>query len=700
MSISFPQSPQVRQAVCIAVLMMAWQVAAKTARDSLFWAVFRPESLLAVVGAAAVCSILLAYGSSVVLRRIGPSRVIPFGFFLSATVHLVQWILLPVWQKPVTVFIYLYVVSFGPVLLTGFWALANECFDSREARRHFGQIGAFGTLGAIAGGLLAERVATLVSGPAILILMAVLQVLAGIGLLRFASSIPPTGQEESPSFPEIISTAPYLAGLAAFVLLTSMSAASLDYLYRAGAVVRFGQGQALVRFFSFFNAITSGLTFLLQAGLSPLWLRRFGPGGTVAALPVAVAGASVASVVLPGPISVILSRSLEQMLRGSLFRSGYELFYLPMPSAEKRAAKPVIDIGVDRMGEGLASGAIKLMLLTLPAERFAPVLLISSASLSAIAAWLAIRLDRSYVMVLERGLANQALHIELEDVQDALTRTVLLESATGTTFATGSGGPARIVGVELQGNDPVLFRLSGLRDSDARRVRKAIAETGKWEPVIVAQMIDLLARDDVAKSANEALRAYLPMASGQLADRLADTATDPKIRRRIPRLLASSSNPLAWDALFRQLSGGEFEIRYRCGRALAEVAERHPEFRPPTDAVFLAVQRELASHSIAAASGEAARQRMSHMANLLGLVLPPQSVHLAFRALQTSDAKLRATAIEYLDSVLPLGLRRQMAAQFDVPLKPASPIPVHSDVLKNLVAELGSDIRLPESQDD
>ena len=95
----------------VAVLMMAWQVAAKTARDSLFLAVFRPESLLTVVGAAAVCSIVLAYASSVVMRRVGPSRVIPLGFFLSAAVHLVQWVLLPVWQRPVTVFIYIYVVS-------------------------------------------------------------------------------------------------------------------------------------------------------------------------------------------------------------------------------------------------------------------------------------------------------------------------------------------------------------------------------------------------------------------------------------------------------------------------------------------------------------------------------------------------------------------------------------------------------------
>jgi HEAT repeat protein len=173
-------------------------------------------------------------------------------------------------------------------------------------------------------------------------------------------------------------------------------------------------------------------------------------------------------------------------------------------------------------------------------------------------------------------------------------------------------------------------------------------------------MIDLLGRDDVARHANEALRAYQTLVVGQLIDRLADSSADAKIRKRVPRLLASSKNPLAWEALFRQLADHDFEIRYRCGRALAEIGERHPEFRPPAEAIFRVVERELSEGDT--------KHRYAQMSNLIGLVLPPQSVHLAFRALQTDDTKLRATAIEYLDSVLPHGLRHKMAAQFDVPV--------------------------------
>jgi hypothetical protein len=697
--------------VLVAVLMMAWYVAAKTARDSLFLGVFPKEDLPAAVGAGAAFSILMAYGSSLILRRMGPSRVIPLGFFLSAVVHLIQWILLPQMPRPISAFVYVYVVAFGPVLLSGFWTLANESFDSREARRHFGHIAACGTVGAIIGGLLAERVAVLSSTSDILLLMAALQVVAGIALVRFVGSATIVPEEEPHSFPEIISSAPYLAGLAAFVLLTSMSAAALDYLFKAGAVTQFGRGLNLTRFFSLFNAVTAGLTFVLQAGLSPLWLRRFGPGGTVGALPSAVTVVSVASMVLPNPLLVTLARAVEQLLRGSLFRSGYELFYTPMPTAEKRAIKPVIDIGVDRLGEGLASGAIKLLLLTLPAGRFASVVLLGTAATSAIAAWLAFRLDRSYVMVLERGLADHAVQIEIEDTQDALTRSVVMDSSSVTVLGMASGITTGVVSTPLVANDPVLLRLAGLRSAEASRVRKAIAQPGKWEPVIVAQMIELLARDDVARYANEALRAYLPSAAGQLADRLADPSTDAKIRRRIPRLLATSKNPLAWDALFRQLADASFEIRYRCGRALAEIGERHPEFHPAAEVIFLAVGRELADQTPAAGPDEHSKHRLSHLANLLGLVLPPQSVHLAFRALQTDDPNLRATAIEYLDSVLPHALRRQIAALFDVPQHPVRDVGVPAEQALSTLIEampsiqarldkLGVDLHPPPSHDD
>src|ERR1700736_56847 len=137
--------------------MMAWQVAAKNIRDSVVLFSFPATALPAMVGAASGGSILLAVLSARLLRRFGPFRLIPAGYLLSAALHLVERLLLPRFTRAVSVLVYLHVLSLGAVLLSGFWALANEHFDPRQARKRFGRIAGYGTLGGLAGGLPAER---------------------------------------------------------------------------------------------------------------------------------------------------------------------------------------------------------------------------------------------------------------------------------------------------------------------------------------------------------------------------------------------------------------------------------------------------------------------------------------------------------------------------------------------------------------
>src|SRR5215831_12417935 len=166
----------VRNAAIAAALMMAWQVAAKTIRDSLFLSTFDPKDLPAMAFSAAVSAVLLAVVSAKLLHRFGPFRVIPAAYLFSLGLHAAEWLLLPQYPGPVSVVIYLHVAALGPVLLSGFWALANESFDPLEARRVFGRIAAYGTLGAVAGGLIVGEIASLFSNTSVLLLLVVLQV--------------------------------------------------------------------------------------------------------------------------------------------------------------------------------------------------------------------------------------------------------------------------------------------------------------------------------------------------------------------------------------------------------------------------------------------------------------------------------------------------------------------------------------------
>jgi len=114
------------------------------------------------------------------------------------------------------------------------------------------------------------------------------------------------------------------------------------------------------------------------------------------------------------------------------------------------------------------------------------------------------------------------------------------------------------------------------------------------------------------------------------------------------------------------------------------------------------VSRELSSHRSSSVSASSVRTSssgsqtqnrppdqasllMNHISNLLALVLPPQSIGLAFRALLTDDPKLRATALEYLDSVLPESLRDQIAAQFERAPHTARAAPKSDEALSHLM---------------
>ncbi len=430
------------------------------------------------------------------------------------------------------------------------------------------------------------------------------------------------------------------------------------------------------------------ITFGVQVGGSKMWLKRFGPGKTVATLPAAVAGASLATMFAPGLIALTVGRGIELLLRGSLYRAGYELFYTPMPPSQKRSVKGIIDIGAERLGDGLAGASIKLLTM-LPGS--SSVILGLTAVLSAVGAWLAFGLDRAYVKVLEKGLANSTIALRPEEIEDHVTQTVFLRTSYTVAkprLESEAARPSIIAATPIL-NDPALQRLAELRCGDPARIVRALQSTVELQPVVVPQVIELLDRDDVAHTAYQALTKAGGRIAGQLVDALDSETTSYNIRKRIPKVLASCQNQAAWEGLMAHLADEQFDVRVRCARALERILAKKPEFRPQPSAIFDVVQRELSTTERLSRSNkqggvqidevlkDRAAKSIAHIFTLLGLVLPPQPLRLAFRALRAEDRKLHGVALEYLDSVLPRALREQLAAYFERSL--AAPKGVHKE---------------------
>ncbi|MEN6604264.1 MAG: hypothetical protein ABFD86_17775, partial [Bryobacteraceae bacterium] len=595
--------------------------------------------------------------------------------------------------KLAAVLVYLHLVAFGAVLLSGFWSLANELLDPHTAKQRFGQIAGAGTMGGILGGLAAERVAAWFDTSSVLLWLALLHFLGAAALVamrrlaktqRIKGAAAPHEGREGPAR-EAFAKAPYLFSLAALVLIGTTTAAAVDWVFKSQAAAHCGRGEPLMRFLALFHTSVAVITFLVQTFATRFSLERFGLGRTVGILP--------ASVVLGGlgalfskvfPVLTAV-RGTEYVMRGSLFRSGYELFYTPIPVSEKRAAKSIIDVGADRLGDALGGGIAQAFLF-LGAETADNRILLTITGLACIGVFLALRLDRGYVQALEQSLMHRAVELDMDEVQDTTTRTVLL---SGTGAVRKVPAPERVaepVRAPLP-LEPLLQKLADLRSGKPERVRAVLLSMDHPDPLLTQQVVTLLGWDEATKLARAVLVRSAVRACGQLVDNLLNQQQDFAVRRRLPAVLVHAEDQRAVDGLMLGLGDPRFEVRFQCGRALATLIQRHPELKIAREAVFEVVDREL-SVNRSVWSGhrlldtrdaseetqfldEVLRERadasLEHVFTLLGLVLPRDPLKVVFRSLHTDDRSLRGLALEYLDTVLPDNIRGKLAQIVEEP---------------------------------
>src|SRR5262245_21852752 len=394
-------------AMLCAGVVTAQLVSGKATRDALFLASLDFTTLPAMLIASSLVSILLVAANSRASQWIRPAILVPASSVASGVLFLIDWMLAARVPSLAAVLVYVHISAAGPLLASGFWLTASERFDPRTARKRFGQFAGAGTIGGLVSALLAERVATWCGIASMLPFLAAFNFIGAWLVRRVAgsadTSASPAPFEESRRTTQtsrsglrVLREAPYLQHLAALVLLGTISAALVDYLFKAQAVATFGRGENLLRFFALYYAGTSLITFVLQTCSSRFALDRFGLALTASTPSLALLAGSAGSLFAPALGNVMAARGGEAIFRGSLFRAGYELFYTPIPPAEKRAAKSIIDVAIDRLGEAVGGGLIRLALLAAPAAHSSVILSIGMVC-SAVAVLAASRLNRGYI---------------------------------------------------------------------------------------------------------------------------------------------------------------------------------------------------------------------------------------------------------------------------------------------------------------
>jgi AAA family ATP:ADP antiporter len=688
-------------AAAASAAMIAFQVAGKATRDALFLSSYPIRMLPSMVIASAVLSVLAMFWAVRRMSVHGPWRFIPALFAASTVLLLAEWALVGPFRGLAAVLVYLHFTVLGALLISGFWSMVNERFDPRTAKRQIGRIGAAGTIGGLVGGLLAERMASMFTMDLMLPLLALLHLLATIAVRRLRATQPPRTLLPSPQAPASILTGlrlmtgmPYLRNLILLVILTTVSEGLLDFVFKGRAALQYGTGEQLLRLFAVFYTGVSLLTFMVQSSFGRVVIERLGLAGAVGTLPAAVGVTGLGAIFFPGLPTAALSRGTEAVFHNSLFRSGYELLFTPIPRDEKRATKTMVDVGAVRLGDIIGGGIVQASLLILPRQALG--MLLGIAVFLALAALLTSRsLQQGYRQALEKSLIFHGLELDVGSLSETMEHPSVYETVSNIdlrrlrendsldiTRAWSRGRPADAASSAPLPNpepvppDPLIRRSLELRSGDRRRVLAALTE-GPITPEFAPPVIPLLAWDDVARAAAEALRVIASRITGQLIDAMLDPDQEFAVRRRIPGILASAPSERTVEGLMHALADRRFEVRYRAGRALARIHQSHPELTVDAKRAFEAVIREVSvdrqiwesqrllddledapeSPDFDNFLKERAGRSMEHVFTILSLALPGAPLKIALRGLYTEDDILRGTALEYLENALPESVR-------------------------------------------
>jgi ATP/ADP translocase len=666
----------IRVTVLASTVMIALQVAAKATRDALFITSFGVSLLPRMVVTAAVLSMFLTLWLARRLAQQGPATLVPRLFAGSAIMLAVEWLLTFVSLRPAAFLVYLHITAFGALLISAFWALVNESFDPRSARRAVGLITAGGSVGGLLGGLLTERMGTAFSASSMLPVLALLQLSLVVLVLPLARTS--AGRPQSPEMGDTTSSAmealrhsSYLRLLLYLVALAAAAEGVLDYVFKLQAS-RITDGPGLLRLFAVFYTATSLLTVLLQVSVLRTIFNRLGVARSTMLLPAGVALGSLGGLMVPGFPSVALARAVETVFRNSVFRSAQELLYSPVSALERRAAKPVVDVGGARLGDIAGAGLAQLAILAAPLQ-VTPLLLGTTVALALGTLAIARRMQRGYLGALERSLRAREDQLGPEDVAAAMFQTVGAIDLTSLRVNPASIPTLPEAGPPAPEPDKEKPQPSLAPDVAAMRSRL------RGPPLAgdqVGGVIDLLAWDAVASDAVAALRRVASGNLDLLTRRLLDPDEDFAVRRRLVAVLADSFTDQSFEALLGALGDRRFEVRYRAGGALARMMERMPGVPVKEEQVMNAIHREVTvergvweGRRLLDADDELwsplevdivrdrANRSLEHVFTLLSLVRPAAPLRLAYRALLTEDAYLRGTALEYLESVLPESIR-------------------------------------------
>ena len=488
---------------CLFLVITTYKIGG-VAGPALFLSRFQASQLAYADISSAVLVILVVAGYVRLARRV-PLQGLLLGstlFFASNCVlfwGLIHYLHLA-WLFPV---FYVWVKLFGVLVPTQIWTLANYVLTTREAKRVFGMVGGGGIAGWIFSGFFSKTIAKRFGAESLLLGMVLfLLICTGLIVLIWRRGLvardgaDEATRESAHGVPrnlfgsmQVVFSSSYLRAIAAVVCIGSLVTTLTGWQFLAIAQQTLQKKDALAAFFGDFNFYAGILSLAFQLLVTPRFLRRFGIGASLFALPATVFLGSAGVLAFGTLGSVVVLKGFDQVQRYSLDRSAVELLYLPLSARIKIQVKWFIDTVVWRLGDGLSGLTVLIFATTLhlPARQLSWIaLLLVSGWLVAVAV-----ARRQYVVTLKESIGQHRVDVEQ-------TSTAVLDRST-----------ADVLAINLSASDPkdILYALSLFEVERQRAVHPGVrsllihpsAEIRRKAITILSASSDKTVRPDMEK---------------------------------------------------------------------------------------------------------------------------------------------------------------------------------------------------------
>ena len=252
---------------------------------------------------------------------------------------------------------------FNLFVVSVFWALMVDVFDSEQSKRLFGFIAAGATLGGIVGSSVTAAFAKQVPA-AYLLLVSALLLEAAVFCVRRLSELsealhrtPGTARENLPIGGAILSgvahalKSPYLINVSLFLLLFAITS-TLLYFQQADIARRsFADRGARTAFFASVDLWVNILTLGAQLFLTGRALKKIGVALTLAFLPLLSIFGFSALAWAPAIAVLVVFQVIRRAGNFAFARPSREVLFTVVPREDKYKAKSFIDTVVYRLGD-------------------------------------------------------------------------------------------------------------------------------------------------------------------------------------------------------------------------------------------------------------------------------------------------------------------------------------------------------------